>query len=155
MYRVLPSVDDDLESLRQQLRRIRDAEQTRGEAASYLAVHRNTIGRWLQAYQAGGVEALLSENVGGRPPGQRLLSPAAFEALRAELQRPEGFGSYGEVQQWLQTQWGEALSYETVWYLVARRLKAKLKVPRPQHPQKKTTSPRRSRNACSESSTRS
>ena len=35
--------------------------QTRQEVAHLLGVHRNTIGRWLAIYAAGGLEALLAD----------------------------------------------------------------------------------------------
>lgn len=117
MYRALPIITDHVETLRTRLRQIRDAEQkrrlqvlvliaegrvsTRQQAADYLAVHRNTVSRWLASYAQGGLEALLTVNAGGAPATQRSLSPAAFAALQARLQTPSGFESYGEVQQWL------------------------------------------------------
>ncbi|MBD1916453.1 winged helix-turn-helix domain-containing protein [Phormidium sp. FACHB-322] len=51
--------------------------------------------------------------------------------MEPELQDPEGFGSYKEVQQWLQTVCGVNVAYKTVHGTVHYRLKAKLKRPRP------------------------
>jgi transposase len=152
MYRALPSIVENAETLRTRLRQTGDAEQkrrlhllvliaegqvtTRQQAADYFAVHRNTVGRWLARYAHGGLEALLTVAVGGAPAEQRTLSPAAFAALQARLQDPTGFGSYGEVRQWLIAEWGATVPYAQVHRLVHRRLKAKLKRPRPQHPKK-------------------
>lgn len=157
MYRALPTIADDVETLRRRLRQTGNAEQkrrlqllvliadgrvsTRQQAADYLAVHRNTVSRWVTCYAQGGVEALLTVNAGGAPAEQRTLSPAAFAALQARLQTPRGFSSYGEVQRWLEEDWGAVIPYAQVHRLVHRRLKAKLKRPRPQHPKK--TPPRR------------
>jgi hypothetical protein len=63
MHYPLPTIPDDLETLRIRLRQTRDVEQkqrlhllvligegrveSRREAADHLAVHRNSVGRWL------------------------------------------------------------------------------------------------------------
>jgi transposase len=152
MYCPLPTIHDDLETLRTRLRQTRDAEQkqrlylvvligegrvkSRREAADYLAVHRNSIGRWLACYEREGLEGLLRVGAGGAPAEQRTLSAAAFAGLPTRLREPEGFASYGAIPQWLAEEWGEAVAYPAVHRLVHRRLKAKLKRPRPRHPKK-------------------
>lgn len=152
MYRGLPPIKDDLETLRKRLHRTTNASQkqrlhllvligeervnTRREAADHLAVHRNTVGRWLETYRQEGLEALLQIDLGGAPVGQRSLSADAFNALQQRLRQPQGFGSYGELQQWLEQHWGEVISYSAAYRLVHQRLKAKLKRPRPVQPKK-------------------
>jgi len=71
-----------------------------------------TITRWLRKYQDGGCASLLE--------------------VKQRLQQPQGFQSYGEIQQWLQSELGLSIAYKTVYQLVHYRLDAKLKVPRPQ-----------------------
>ncbi len=109
MYCPLPTIHDDLETLRTRLRQTRDVEQkqrlhllvligegrvnSRREAADSLAVHRNSVGRWLGCYEREGLEALLRVGAGGAPAEQRTVSAAAFAALQARLQEAEGFGS--------------------------------------------------------------
>ena len=39
---------------------------------------------------------------------------------------------YGEIQQWLQAEFDREVKYKTVYKTVRYRLKAKLKIPRPQ-----------------------
>jgi len=56
----------------------------------------------------------------------------ALELLKQRLHSPEGFHSYGQIQQWLVTELGLDIAYKTVYQLVRYQLKAKLKVPRPQ-----------------------
>lgn len=60
-------------------------------------------------------------------------------SLQQRLQQPQGFHSYGEVQQWLEQECEVQAAYKTVHKLVRYKLQAKLKVPRPkslkQHPQ--------------------
>jgi transposase len=113
---------------------------TQGEAAEALAVHPNTVWRWLQTYREGGLKDLLTLGQRGAPAGQRAVPPPVFEALKRRLQDPMGFGSYGEVQQWLQEEFGLEVPYKTVHGLVRYRLKAKLKRPRPRHAKKTSRS---------------
>lgn len=151
-YRPLPHISEDLDLLRKRLRQTSDLRlkprlhllvlvkakkvRTRQEAAARLALHRNTVGRWLRRYQVEGLDGLLRLARRGAPVGQRALPEPALAALKRRLEDPEGFGSYLEVQQWLEEAFGLELSYKTVHKLVRYRLKAKLKRPRPRHAKK-------------------
>jgi len=73
-------------------------------------------------------------------PGRvAIVRGSALERLKQRLQEPQGFHSYGQIQQWVVTELGLDIAYKTVYELVRYRLKAKLKVPRPrslkQHPE--------------------
>ena len=155
-YQPLPPIPEDLGQLRRRLRRTTDLRlkarlhllvliktqevQTRQETADYLAVHRNTVGRWLTRYEAEGLEGLLHISQPGAPAGQRTVPESVLEALKQRLKEPEGFGSYLEVQQWLQDEFGLQVPYKSVHKLVRYRLKAKLKRPRPRHDKKMSSS---------------
>ena len=91
-----------------------------------------TVQKWLGKYPTGGLNLLLEpkKNLGGRPSS---IPPNVMEKLEAELPNPEGFQSYGEIQQWLRTCFDIDLSYGTVHQLVRYKLKSQLKVPRPNH----------------------
>jgi transposase len=108
--------------------------QTRQEVAQLLGVHRNTIGRWLAIYAAGGLEALLRlyQPAGKRPS----LSPAVLASLGQALHRPEGFASYEALRQWVRQTHGINVKYKTLYNLVRTRFKTKLKVARPSHTKK-------------------
>jgi transposase len=109
---------------------------SRSQLALVLGVTRNTVARWLAAYQQGGLHALLDLYV---PEGKApTLSPPQLEQLRARLAQPEGFVSYAEIQQWLHDTLGITMKYDTVHDLVHDRLGARPKVPRLSH-EKKTT----------------
>lgn len=152
MRRALPVIHDDLADLRRCLRQARDAEtkrrlhllvliaegtvRDRQQAAAHLAVHRMTVGVWLARYERGGLDGLLQRGRPGAQAGQRLLSEAAWNALQVRLREPAGFGSYGEIQHWLEDEWGVSLAYHSVHRLVHRRLGASPKRPRPTHPKK-------------------
>ena len=99
------------------------------ELASLSGYHRTTVSGWLSQYRQGGLAQLLSR---GHSPGRpRAIAGELREQLAQELETPEGFASYGEVQQWLAAVHGCHVPYKTVHKTVRYDLKAKLKVPRP------------------------
>jgi transposase len=107
---------------------------TRLALAKLMAVHRHTIQTWLTLYEAGGLAALLTLK---KAPGKRpSLTPAILTQLRARLNRARGFGSYGEIQQYLARVHKIRLAYSTVHKLVRYKLRAKPKAPRRSHPKK-------------------
>lgn len=103
---------------------------SRQALAQRLGRDKATITRWLSKYKAGGLAGLLEVK---HAPGQApMISGEVLERLKQRLQEPQGFHSYGQIQQWLATEFGLCVKYKTVHQLVHYRLKAKLKVPRPQ-----------------------
>ena len=106
--------------------------ETVKQIAIMLGRNRVTVQKWLRQYRVGGMNLLLKskKNQGGRP---RAIPLDAVEKLREELKNPEGFSSYGEIQQWLKICFDVDVAYRTVHELVRYQLNAKLKVPRPLH----------------------
>lgn len=101
------------------------------EIARVVGKHRGTLQRWLSDYQAQGINQFLELSaVTGRP---RVIPDWAVASLQRRLAEPEGFKSYGAVQQWLSQTLGVEAEYPTVHHLVRYRLKAKLKAARPVH----------------------
>jgi transposase len=99
------------------------------QLAEMSGYHRTTVSRWLSQYRHSGLDALVQVTPrSGRP---RAITGEVLAALERELQDPDGFSSYGEVQQWLAAVYGQQVPYKTVHQTVRYRLKAKLKVPRP------------------------
>ena len=88
-----------------------------------------TITKWLGIYKSGGLSALLE--VKHAPGNPSSIPAAAVSRLQQRLKQPQGFSSYGQVQQWLEQECGVSASYHTVHTLVRYKLKAKLKKPRP------------------------
>jgi transposase len=120
--------------------------------AKLLAVHRHTIQSWLRRYEEGGLSALLTlKKAPGKPPS---LTPTVLSKLQARLAQVQGFGSYGEIQQYLACTHQVALAYSTVHRLVRYKLKAKLKAPRRSHPKKSPRMPYSSRRRSARSSKR-
>jgi transposase len=99
--------------------------------AQLLGVHRNTIGRWLAIYAAGGLPALLATYI---PAGQPVsLAPDVLASLEQALHRAEGFASYEALRQWVRHTHGVEVTYTTLYTLVRVRFKATLTVARPRH----------------------
>ncbi len=99
------------------------------EIAALLGRSRSTIHRWFQAYQKGGLAKLIGP---GKKPGRKPQIPDwAIAKLEKRLQQPRGFNSYGEIQQWLESQCGIRVKYHVVHELVRYRLRGKRKRPRP------------------------
>jgi transposase len=102
---------------------------TRQEAAALLGVHRQTIGRWMTAYDAGGLSTLLDIYVpSGKPPA---LPPSVLADLERHLQRPEGFASYEAMRVWLIETHQLTIKPKTLQKFVRRRFGARPKVARP------------------------
>lgn len=98
-------------------------------AAQILGRHRVTVQGWLSRYRAGGIESMLEVKV---PPGRARSIPTWAEtALAKRLREPQGFESYGAIQEWLLANLGINAPYKTVHKLVYYRLTSSPKVPRP------------------------
>ena len=100
--------------------------------AKAVGKHRNTVGTWLRRYRHGGIPAMLEQTPStGRP---RIIPQWAEDALERRLRDPNhGFASYGAVQKWLAQTLGIEAQYHAVYQMTRYRLKAKLKVARPQN----------------------
>lgn len=150
MRKALPIITEDVENLKQRLQRAHDGRkrprlqmlyllasgqaQTRQDVAQLLGIHRNTIGHWLAIYEAGGLAALLDVY---RPPGKAIsLPPEVLAALEQVLRQPTGFASYEALRQWVKRTHHLEVNYHTLYTIVRKRFKAKLKVPRPSHTKK-------------------
>jgi transposase len=168
MNKPLPAITEGPQTLQSQLRTETDPKKrsrlqalyllASGQAPSRLAlaklmaVHRHTIQAWLRLYEAGGLSALLTIK---KAPGKRpSLTPTPLTKLQARLTSTRGFGSYGEIRQYLARVHKIALAYSTVHKLVRYRLKAKPKAPRRSQPKKSPRTSRSSRPRSARSSRR-
>lgn len=102
----------------------------RQELNQWLGRSPATLTRWLAAYRTGGLSALLEEKKA--PGASPKIQGEALEKLKQRLASEEGFSSYGAIVEWLKQECGLDLQYHTVNRFVREKLKAKLKVPRPQ-----------------------
>jgi transposase len=152
MKKPMPIIEEPLDELYSRLRNERRVEvkrrihmlvlikegkrSTRKAVAKYLAVHRNTIGKWLSKYESGGFTALLQMKSPGAPSGQRSLPKNALTALWERLKKTSGFGSYIELQTWLKENHDVSIKYKTLHRIVRYQLQAKPKIPRRSHVKK-------------------
>jgi transposase len=109
---------------------------TRKAVAKYLAVHRNTIGDWLNIYESDDLATLLEIKSPGAPSGQRSLPQEVLAALSERLKDTSGFGSYIELQSWLKETHDVSIKYKTLHRIVRYQLQAKPKIPRRSHEKK-------------------
>lgn len=153
MYKPIPPIQESAEDLKARLKQeshplkrprlhvlylLKSGQaQQRQQVAALVGVSRNSVGQWLDIYAAEGLEAMLTV----KPlPGKRpALTSEQLARLMEALRRPEGFASYGAVQQWIEVELGVTMKYHAVHTLVHDKLKARLKVPRRSHPQKTRT----------------
>ncbi len=150
MNRTMPIIHESAADLKHRLQQERDPRKRqrlhllyllasgqarrRTQAAHLLGVERNTIGRWLSQYAQGGLGALLNIYVpAGKAPA---LTPAQLAQLQQRLAQPDGFASYGAIQQWIATTFGVQMGYHAVHTLVHDKLRARPKVARPSHEKK-------------------
>ena len=134
-------IAESVESLKQVLQQQQDATQRSkvqvlwwlktGQAnqvnqlADLSGYHRTTVSRWLSQYRQGGLEALLE--VHPKPGRPTAIAGDIRKQLEQKLAEPKSFGSYKEVQHWLQTVCGLQVPYKTVHKTVRYGLKTKLK----------------------------
>ncbi len=80
-------------------------------------------------YKQGGIDALLE--VKTAPVKPALIPQKLMNQLRERLSQPQGFNSYGQIQEWLTQECQVVVAYKTVHKIGPYKLNAKLKVPRP------------------------
>ena len=152
----LPEVTESVDELERLVRKEKDAQiqrrfrmllllktgeaKSRSGAARQLDVHRHTVSDWVELYEEGGIEKIQQVEDPGPEPGQQSIPSGVMEALKDRLAKPEGFGSYKDIQQWLAEEHGVQLCYSTVHGIVRYDLGAKPKAPRPSHPKKTSRS---------------
>ena len=147
MARILKiTIEESVEFLEKQLKNTRTASQRERiqvlwwlktgqvqqhqELANRLGRDKSTITRWLQKYRRGGLsELLLVKKAPGQEPH---LTGDVLEKLKERLATGVPFKSYGEIVEWLKSEYNLFLTYATVYAWVHYRHIAKLKVPRPQ-----------------------
>ena len=121
-YQAPPTLHEDLDELERLLRAERHPERkrrlhalvlfkrepaiTRQQVAGHVAVHPNTVARWLRLYDRGGLAGLSEQHKRGPEPGQRALPGPVFAALQRRLQQQEGFSGFDKIQRWLAEEFG-------------------------------------------------
>jgi transposase len=147
MRNAIPPMTEQAADLKQRLRREHDSHtrlrrqrryllasgqaHERQEVAQWLGVHRNTAGRWLAMYAAGGLPAVLATDVpAGKPVS---LAPDVLASLEQARRRPEGVASDQALRQWVARTHGVQVTDQTLYTLGRTRFRPELKAPRPRH----------------------
>ena len=150
MKRKVPEITESVETLKRLLRQAKKKHEVqrlnvlyllksgqaknRLQVAKLLGVDRGSVGTWLAAYETGGLKTLLKR---GYAPGRvPILTQAQQDVLRKELENPEGFHSYVQIQDYITETFGVKMNYKAVYAMVHDKWGAKLKVPRPSHEKK-------------------
>jgi transposase len=150
MRKKLPEITESVEDLHQLVKGEKEVQKrqrlqmlyllksgqapSRLEVARMVAVHRHTVGAWLDRYEQGGLSELLRVS---KPPGKApSVSGPALQALKQRLAQRDGFAGYREIQAYLENEHQIKLRYSSVHTLVRYRLRAKPKRPRPSHQKK-------------------
>lgn len=152
MNKKVPEITESVEDLKSLLRQAKKkheiqrlnalyllksgAAKNRIQVANLLGVDRTSVGTWLAAYQTGGLRELLKR---GYAPGRvPILTEQQRAVLRKALEKPEGFHSYVQIQEYIAETFGVQMNYKAVYAMVHDKWGAKLKVPRSSH-EKKTS----------------
>ena len=147
MNKKVPEITESVEDLKVLLREAKKQHEIRrlntlyllksGQAknriqvAAILGVDRTSVGQWLSAYETGGLEKLLER---GYAPGRTpILTEEQQAVLLRELEKPEGFSSYVQIQEYIADTFGVKMNYKAVYAMVHDKWGAKLKVPRKSH----------------------
>ncbi len=97
-----------------------------------------SIQTWRTKYVRGGLDTLLSDTRGGNK--MAAITPVAGQKLAVRLNDPkEGFRSFIEIQQWLETEFNIVMQYHAVNKYVKRKFGSSLKVSRKSHVRKSPT----------------
>ena len=151
MNKKVPDITESVEELKSLLRTSTHRHETqrlsmlyllrsghaknRKQVAELIGVHRISVGQWLATYETEGLEKLLERQYA---PGRvSALNEAQQAALRAALEKPEGFQSYVQIQAYIADTFGVEMKYKAVYALVREKWGAKLKVPRKSHIKKR------------------
>ncbi len=98
---------------------------SRKELSQKLGRDESTIYRWLKRYRQGGLTNLLDVKT---PTGKKSkISEGEMNQLKERLSQPQGFKSYGEIQDWLNQEFGVDLAYKSVHAHCSLQIKSQIK----------------------------
>ena len=101
---------------RQRLKAIVKAHEgrKRKEIADELMTSERSVGLWIKAYNAGGMDALKTKP-SGRKPGPQRWEASIFDDLAAEIDKG-GYWSIPRMQAWISKHRKKDIPEQTVWY---------------------------------------
>ena len=108
---------------------------TRDLLCQHLGYSKRSLERWLTTYRTTGLKSLMLREE--RERKSYIISDEIDEALAKRVNDSEvGFSSYREAQQWVCTEYGLDLKYNTIREYLIRYYKTKIKTPRKSHTKK-------------------
>jgi len=108
--------------------RLREQGMEYGQIAEIVEVHKDTVGRWLRAYEAQGAKALKSKTRGRRKGGCRRLSPEQEKRIQKllvnktpdQLKLPFALWTRKSVKSLIKAEFGADLPIRTVGHYLKR-----------------------------------
>jgi len=110
--------------------------RTRSLLAEHLDIKVRTLEKWISLYVQGGLEALLLPQKRKRSP-YKIPKSVDIALSKVVNDQQGGFRSYVEAQQWVASEFGLDLKYNTIREHLIRHYKTKIKSPRKSHVNKK------------------
>ena len=105
-----------------------DKFTTRQELSDFTKISRRSLERWLFYYRTGGLDKMLLPKK--RKRKSNLISTEVHDALKKRVYDSEdGFLSYVEAQQWVESEFALNLKYNTIREYLMRHFKTKIKTP--------------------------
>ncbi len=108
---------------------------TRDLLCAHLGYSKRSLERWVSAYMKNGIAFMLLPNKRNRKP--YVIPEEVDQALAKRVKDSNGgFSSYKEAQQWVNSEYGLDLKYNTIREHLIRYYKTKIKTPRKSHVKK-------------------
>lgn len=105
---------------------------TKNELAEKVGVNHNSITSWRKIYRTGGLALLSKHNQGGKR--KIVIDTKTHNAIEKRItSSTEGFRSYKELQDWVNTNYIPGIKYITLLKYVQDKFGAKLKSTRKSH----------------------
>lgn len=102
------------------------------ELSLHLNVSESSLRRWAKVYSESGLEKMLKISNGGKR--RMVITPDMHKGLALKLQNSsDPLLGYNEALQWVETQYGKKVKYNTLRTYMKRHFGSKLKVPRKFH----------------------
>lgn len=100
--------------------------------ATHIGIDYSSLKRWLKLYKEEGLASYLRIKSGGNKAS--IITPEIHQKLEEKLHDSSNpLKGYWEAQQWINTNFGLAMKYNTVRTYLIRHFKTKIKTPRTSH----------------------
>jgi len=105
---------------------------TQEETAHYLGISRQTIVRWITAYNQGGIQGLLPQKT--RDKKSKIITSEIHQGLANRVNSSDTpFLGYWDATDWVNAEYGVSIKYHWLRKYLIKHFKTKLKSPRKSH----------------------